>query len=260
MSIYLQTAINSAKQAGKLILKSYSRKIEARIKDGISFDLVTDADINSEKTIISIIKKKFPNHSFLTEEKTVKQAEEMQSEYLWVIDPIDGTINFAHKFPFFAISIALYKNNSALLGVVYDPIKKEMFHAEKSKGAFLNNKKISVSKTNSLNKSLLATGFFHSIKFKTAEKFLSIPIHYLANFGSAALELSYIAAGRLDGYWELRLKPWDYAAGVLIVTEAGGKITDLKGNNFDLLTGNVLASNGKLHDEMLKIIDKKFYK
>ncbi len=251
-----RTAIKAAKEAGKIILDYYLKDVDAISKKN-TYDLVTKADLDAENRIISIIKDKFPEHSILTEESG---EERNKSDYCWIIDPLDGTNNFYHKFPVFCVSIALYKKEKPLIGVVFDPIKKELFSAEKNRGAFLNDKQIKVSNVNSLNKSLLALGFYYergSLMRKTLgqmKKFFYENVHGLRRAGSAALDLCYTACGRFDGYWELKLNPWDYAAGSLILTEAGGRITDIQGKKYNLLMGNVAASNGRIHKKMLQIL------
>ena len=251
-----RTAIKAAKEAGKIILSYYSKNVNA-ISKGSTYNLVTKADIASENKIISIIKDKFPGHSILTEES----GEEIhKSDYCWVIDPLDGTNNFYHKFPMFCVSIALYKKGKPLIGVVFDPLKKELFYAEKNEGAFLNNKKIKVSGTNKLSKSLLALGFYYergALMRKSLDqmkRFFYEDVHGIRRAGSAALDICYTACGRFDGYWELYLNPWDYAAGSLIVMEAGGRITDTQGQKYSLMMKNIVASNGKIHKDMIRVL------
>jgi len=253
-----RTAIRAAKEAGKIILHYYSKNVNAMSKDN-TYNLVTEADIAAENKIISIIKNNFPAHSLLTEES----GEEIHnSDYCWVIDPLDGTNNFYHKFPMFCVSIALYKKGKPLIGVVFDPLKNEFFCAEKNEGAYLNNKKIKVSNANTLKKSLLALGFYYERgllmrkSLDQMKKFFYENVHGIRRTGSAALDLCYTACGRLDGYWELKLNPWDYAAGSLILTEAGGRITDIQGKRYHLMMGNVAASNGKIHRHMIKILNQ----
>jgi myo-inositol-1(or 4)-monophosphatase len=251
-----KTAIKAAKEAGNIIIDYYLRDVDAVSKKN-TYDLVTKADMDAESKIIGIIKDKFPEHSLLTEESG---EERNKSDYCWIIDPLDGTNNFYHKFPMFCVSIALYKKGKPLIGVVFDPIKKELFYAEANKGAFLNDKQIKVSNANSLSKSLLALGFYYergSLMRKSLiqmKKFFYENIHGIRRTGSAALDLCYTACGRFDGYWELKLNPWDYAAGSLILTEAGGKITDVQGKKYNLMMGNVAASNGRIHKYMIKIL------
>ena len=253
-----KTALRAAREAGKVILNYYSKNVNA-VNKGNTYNLVTKADIASEKKIISIIKDKFPGHSILTEES----GEEIhKSDYCWIIDPLDGTNNFYHKFPMFCVSIALYKKGNPLIGVVFDPLKNELFYAGKNEGAFLNNKKIRVSNANTLKKSLLALGFYYergSLMRKSLgqmKSFFYENVHGIRRAGSAALDLCYTACGRFEGYWELKLNPWDYAAGSLIVTEAGGKVTDIQGKKYNLMMGNIVASNGKIHRDMIRILRK----
>jgi myo-inositol-1(or 4)-monophosphatase len=253
-----RTAIKAAKEAGKIILHYYSKNVNAMSKEN-TYNLVTEADIAAENKIISIIKNNFPAHSLLTEES----GEEIHnSDYCWVIDPLDGTNNFYHKFPMFCVSIALYKKGKPLIGVVFDPLKNEFFCAEKNEGAYLNNKKIKVSNANTLKKSLLAFGFYYERgllmrkSLGQMKKFFYENVHGIRRTGSAALDLCYTACGRFDGYWELKLNPWDYAAGSLILTEAGGRITDVQGKRYHLMMGNVAASNGKIHKYMIRILNQ----
>ncbi|MDR4498109.1 MAG: inositol monophosphatase [Candidatus Scalindua sp.] len=251
-----RTAIKAAKEAGKILLRYYSKSVNARSK-GDTYNLVTAADIASDQEIIRIIKARYPSHSLLTEESGEKIN---RSDYCWIIDPLDGTNNFYHKFPMFCVSIALYKNGTPLIGVVFDPLKKELFYAEKNRGAYLNSKKIEVSNANKLNKSLLALGFYYergTLMRKSLDqmkKFFYENVHGIRRTGSAALDLCYTACGRIDGYWELKLNPWDYAAGSLIVMEAGGKVTDTRGEKYNLMMKNIVASNRKLHKEMIKVL------
>ena len=253
-----RTAIKAAKEAGKIILHYYSKNVDAMSKEN-TYDLVTKADIASDKKIISTIKNKFPGHSILTEES----GEEIhKSDYCWIIDPLDGTNNFYHKFPMFCVSIALYRKRKPLIGVVFDPLKKEFFYAEKNEGAFLNNKKINVSNVNNLSKSLLVLGFYYERgllmrkSLDQMKKFFYENVHGIRRTGSAALDLCYTACGRFDGYWELKLNPWDFAAGSLILTEAGGRITNVQGKKYNLNIGNVAASNGKIHKYMIRVLNQ----
>jgi len=253
-----RTAIKAAREAGKIILSYYSKNVNA-ISKGSTYNLVTKADIASEKKIINTIKDKFPYHSILTEES----GEEIhKSDYCWVIDPLDGTNNFYHKFPMFCVSIALYEKGKPLIGVVFDPLRKELFYAEKNEGAFINNRKIRVSNTTRLSKSLLALGFYYergSLMRKSLDqmkRFFYEDVHGIRRTGSAALDICYTACGRFDGYWELYLNPWDYAAGSLIVMEAGGRITDTQGQKYNLMMKNIVASNGKIHKDMIRILKK----
>lgn len=253
---YLNFAIRTAKQAGKLILANYGKKFSIEFKGENPKDLVTAIDKASEKFIIKAITGSFPDHEILSEEGGGKnksdQSPATKSDFLWVIDPIDGTTNFAHGYSFFAVSIGLLYKGKPLVGVIYAPMLKELFYAQKGGGAYLNGDKIRVSKVKSLQTSLLSTGFAYNnwaANMPHFEYFLN-ESQGIRRGGSAALDLCHIAAGRLDGYWEYKLKPWDIAAGVLIVTEAGGKVTSLDGSPLDLYSQKILATNSLIHSSM----------
>lgn len=247
-------AQEAARKAGKLIVsQAGSRKIIA-FKSKIDF--VTNVDKNSEKLITSMIRKRFPDHGIMAEEGTsIKNKENT-----WIIDPLDGTTNFTHGYPFFCVSIALVRDGLQSLGVVYDPIRKEMFHAAAGHGAYLNGKRIHVSKAVELKDSLLVTGFYYErgeIMRKTLEKmgdFLTRNVHGVRRDGSAALDMCYVACGRIDGYWEYVLSPWDFAAASLIAREAGAKVTSPSGAPLEMARMGVLAANPKLHKKMLDVI------
>jgi myo-inositol-1(or 4)-monophosphatase len=255
MKDFTPLAIEAAHQAGKLLRDNFRHGHSFALKSGFR-DLVTEFDRRAEEIIVSLIQKEFPQHSILTEEGSVRPTD--TASYQWIIDPIDGTTNFAHGFPFFAVSIALYYQDEALLGVVYNPVHDELFVGEAGRGAWLNGQPMRVSQTETLQESLVLTGFPYDERL--------IPKHLawwerfarktqtLRRMGSSALALAYLAAGRADGYWELDLKPWDMAAAVLIVREAGGKVTDLRGGKLDLYGGEVLATNGKIHTQMIQIL------
>jgi myo-inositol-1(or 4)-monophosphatase len=251
----LNTAIKAAKEVGKIIIKSMKNKKIIDYKSSVN--ILTDTDLIAEKKILSIIKRKFPKHNFYTEESLGKETI---SGHLWVIDPLDGTTNFFHTFPHFCISIAHLYNGKVDLGVIYDPFRKELFHAEIGKGAFLNNKKIAVSNIEKLSDALLITGFAYERgeilkkNLRLIEKFFDMGIQGIRRTGSAALDLCYIACGRADGYWEFALKPWDHAAGSLIVTEAGGKITKINGEKYEVFKNDILVSNSKIHEQMLEVL------
>jgi myo-inositol-1(or 4)-monophosphatase len=213
-------------------------------------------DLLSEKVIVSEIRKRYPDHSLLAEEKTDLQEN---SPYRWIIDPLDGTTNYAHGFPVFSVSIALEKAGEVILGVVYDPTRDELFVGKKGKGTRLNGRKVHVSSTPKLSESLLATGFPYDLRESPADNFdhfrnFALRVHAVRRAGSAALDLCYVAAGRFDGFWEMKLGPWDLAAGGLMVREAGGKITDFLGNPISLDGKYVVASNGKIHRQMVQIL------
>lgn len=249
----LEVAKEAAYAAGEIQLSYLGKKKEIFHKSN-EFDLVTQADKLSEEKIVSIIQANFPDHDILGEESG-KHIGEHKSEYLWVIDPLDGTTNFAHNFPHFAVSIGLVKNGKIFMGVVYDVCKNELFWAAEGAGAFLNSEPIEVSEIGELKKSLLATGFPCSKEKALEENFV-----YFQEFvyksqavrrpGAAALDLCYVATGRLDGFWELNLAPWDVTAGTCIVREAGGKVTNFDSEDFNPDIKNIIASNSIIHDQM----------
>jgi len=255
MDKFLKIAIRAAKEAAKIQLEYMNKDLEIQTKAS-EFDLVTQADKLAEAKIIEVIAKEFSQHSFLAEESGEATHD---SDYLWIIDPIDGTVNYAHRFPQFCCSIGLYFKGEPLLGVVYDPCRKEMFHSIKGHGAFLNNKKITVSTINTLTKALLATGF-PALKDNLLQKNLEYFKAFLGKCqairrpGSAALDLCYVACGRIDGFWELGLSPWDTAAGALLVSEAGGVITNLDNDFFDCKIKGLIATNGLLHSQIKDVI------
>jgi len=246
-------AVEAARKAGKLILEqATSRKI---VGFKTKVDFVTNVDKNSERLIASLIKKHFPDHGILAEEGTNSEGDN-----LWIIDPLDGTVNFMHGYPCFCVSIALVKKGKQAIGVVYDPLKDEMFHAISGKGAYLNGKKIRVSKAKDLNDSLLITGFYYDrgeIMRRTLQKigeFLMLNIQGIRRDGSAALDMCAVANGRADGYWEFVLSPWDFAAASLIAKEAGAKITTTEGKPIEMNKGGILAANNNIHKRMLEIL------
>ncbi len=246
--------------AGELIKSRLGRFGNIFFKGRIN--LVTDIDKASQELIIKRLKKLLPEADFLAEEEknTIKRTR----EFRWIVDPLDGTTNFVHGFPFFCVSIALQKDSEIVLASVYDPIRKELFHSLKNSGSFLNKKRISVSKTKTLKESLLATGF--SYKFRKSRdnniaNFIKLLVSSQAirRAGSAALDLCYVACARFDGFWELDLNPWDTAAGILIVKEAGGKVSNFKDREYSLKDKQILATNGLIHKQMLGLLcrDKK---
>lgn len=251
-------AIQTAIEAGKILEHGFGTNFEIHSKEGKN-NLVTEYDQRSEKYIIDTISKKYPNHSFLAEESG-KSNNYNTDDVLWVIDPLDGTVNFAHNLPVFSVSIAAVKNQEIICGVVYHPIHKEVFAAEVGKGSYLNDKKIQVSANDDFEKSLLVTGFPYNVNhnpmncIETFEKIIKrgIPVRRL---GSAALDLAYVANGRFDGFWELKLNPWDVAAGVLIVREAGGKVTQYNNEEFSIFDATIVATNCNIHKELTEIIN-----
>lgn len=219
-------------------------------------DLVTNFDRQAQDLIFDRLSAAFPDHGFLAEEGLSRREK---SEFRWVFDPLDGTTNFAHRFPIFTVSIALERRGTVVLGVVYDPMREEMFQAVEGEGAWLNGRTIRISDVADLDGSLLATGFPYDLR--------ESPVNNIAHFnhfltraqairrcGSAALDLCYVACGRFDGFWELKLKPWDQAAGALIVEEAGGRVSDFAGGAFDISGQECLASNGLVHEAMIRVL------
>jgi myo-inositol-1(or 4)-monophosphatase len=247
-------AQEAARKAGRLILSQAGNRRILAFKSKIDF--VTNVDKNSEKLITSMIRHRFPGHGIMAEEGTNTENK----ENMWIIDPLDGTTNFTHGYPFFCVSIALVRNGVQSLGVVYDPIRKEMFHAVAGHGAYLNGKRIHASKAKELKDSLLTTGFYYErgeIMRKTLEKmgdFLTRNVHGVRRDGSAALDMCYVACGRIDGYWEYVLSPWDFAAASLIAMEAGAKVTSPSGAPLEMVRMGVLAANPGLHKKMLDVI------
>lgn len=260
MSEFLDATIKAAREAGRIQLNYFGKKKQIISKGGI--DIVTNADIECENQVVSFLKEKFPEHGFVLEEgKDIKESDNDKDKYVWYIDPIDGTTNYAHNVPHFCVSIALEKNTELVVGVVFDPIKNELFYAEKGKGAFLNEKEINVSGVLELDKSIVATGFPYERKDNTinnSREFCRVMpnVAGIRRFGSAALDLCYVATGRFDGYWELTLKPWDYLAGKLIIEEAGGKVTDLFGKKLKYQEKRVLASNGRIHNKLVALLSE----
>ncbi len=260
-SEFMKTAVLAAKKAGTVIL-SYRGKFTDlnKVKYKGKRDIVTKADFEAEKIIKETILKAFPSHEILAEE--TPRGYEL-ADFLWVVDPLDGTVNFAHNYPHFCVSIALKKKEQTILGVIFDPVLNELFTAEKGKGAFLNGNKISVSQNSELIRILLNTGFSYNRGEKmeftlNAVRRLLYKIKDIRRSGSAALDLAYIACGRVDAYLEYHLKPWDLCAGALLVQEAGGKVSDPDSETeLKPLPIDCFASNSLVHEALLKIINEK---
>lgn len=247
-------------QAGKIVLSYYRGDFTVERKDTSEkgIDIVTDADRASEDLILREIARSFPGHDILTEETP---TESSGSQWLWLVDPLDGTVNFAHGFPHFCISIALTHNGNLVAGMVHDPLKAETFYSFRDQRAFLNGKTIAVSKAGTLQTSIIATGFPYdraSSQENNVREFTQVVtrVQGIRRAGSAALDLAYVACGRLDGFWELKLKPWDQAAGMLLVQEAGGRVSDGAGNRTDVHTRCVVATNGLIHDELIAALSR----
>ena len=247
-------ALEAAEGAGRLLKENLGRANAVEFKGEI--DLVTEMDRKAEELIVGRLSSAFPDHSIIAEER---EGVEKASPYRWIVDPLDGTTNYAHGYPVFCVSIAFEAEGDLVFGVVYNPVLEETFLAERGGGATLNGRPIHVSGTERLERSLLATGFPYDIR-RTRDNNLNhfcsfaIKAQAIRRAGSAALDLCYVACGRFDGYWELRLKPWDVAAGSLMVREAGGMVTTFDGGPFDIYSTNIVASNGKIHSEMLEVL------
>lgn len=252
----LNFAIETARAAGQILLEKYGRKINVSKKGDIN--LVTEADLASEKLIIERIKTHYPKHSILAEESGEAVVTGGENKWKWIIDPLDGTTNFAHGYPCFCVTLALEHDGEIVVGATFDPTRDEMFSAEKGQGAFLNNRPIRVSETEKLSESLIVTGFPYD--FKQRENFARHLTEFLLTSrgvrrdGSAAIDMAYVACGRFDGFWEEGLNPWDVAAGKLLIEEAGGSVTYYDGSEFSVYTPPICASNGLIHSEMLNVL------
>jgi len=253
----LQTiAIQAVKESGAIQREWLGKEKKIEFKGEIN--LVTEVDKRCEERIIEIIREAFPEHNILTEETPMPEGS---SPYRWIIDPLDGTTNYAHGYPCFCTSVALELEGEICLGVIYDPLLDELFTAQQGKGAFLNGERIAVSKTERLTNALICTGFPYDLRESPENN-----VNHFNNFimearavrrdGSAALDLCYVAAGRFDGFWELKLYAWDVAAGKLIVEEAGGRVTDFSGGDLDIYGQETLASNGRIHEEMVRVLER----
>lgn len=246
-----------AREAGAVLSRYFDERVTYQLKG--EFDLVTEADRASERLVVERLRSHFPSHSIVAEEGGGRDAA---SEYRWYVDPLDGTTNFFHGFPMFNVTLGLERAGELIAGCVYDPLRDEMFAAERGGGAWLNGSRIQVSKLPRLEEALVATGF------PSRKRHLSVNVHFFYQMsmwsqgarraGSAALDLSYVACGRLDAFWEFGLKPWDMAAGVLLVAEAGGKVSDMRGGPFEILGPHVLADNALVHEEVLELFGEVF--
>jgi myo-inositol-1(or 4)-monophosphatase len=248
--------VQISKEAGELIRNAFGKTHSIEFKTN-ELNLVTDTDKASEKLITEFIKKKYPTHGILAEEGS--EANKL-SEYLWVIDPLDGTTNFAHGLPIFSVSIGVQKKGETIVGVVYDVMRDVVFSVEKGSGSFENEKQINVNKRTNLGHSMLVTGFPYDIKEnpdKAFERFIAFlkQARAIRRLGSAAIDFCYVANGVFDGFWEVSLHPWDLCAGKLIVEEAGGLVTDFDGSPIDISTKRILASNGVIHQKMIEVLN-----
>ena len=256
----MQLATELARRAGGLILEGQNTSLQISRKG--QNDLVTDYDLKSEKLLVDGILEAYPEDRILAEEGTDSRVVQGDAEHLWLIDPIDGTTNYAHGLPFYSVSIGLMSNDQLVLGVIYDPARDELFHAIKGGGAWLGDQPLGVSETHTLEDSLLVTGFPYDIRTNPDNNLnhysvLSKLSRGVRRLGSAALDLAYVAAGRLDGFWELRLNPWDWAAGVLLAQEAGGLVTTFDGGD-KVIGGDetLLATNGHLHEPLQQVLQQ----
>lgn len=253
----LNIAVQAALEAGKFLKANVGNVKNIERKIGQETNLVTEIDKQSEALIIKRIKEHYPDHAVLGEESG---AGEGSSEYKWIIDPLDGTTNFTHGLPLFCVTIGIEHRGEIIAGAIYDPNADEMFTAEKGKGAFLNGKRISVSTSDRLINSLIVTGFPYNVK-ENPENVVGHFVNFLPlaqgvrRLGSAAIDLAYVACGRFDGYWEIFLHPWDKAAGILLVKEAGGTVTNFSNDANDIIYNpNTLATNGRIHQQMMDVI------
>ncbi len=255
---YLETAAEIAREAGALLANYFERRVAFELKG--EFDLVTEADRASEKLVVERLRSHFPAHTIVAEEGGGHQSS---SEYRWFVDPLDGTTNFAHGFPMFNVTLGLERAGELIAGVIYDPIRQEMFSAERGAGAYLNNRRIRVSNAKKLSDSLASTGFpsrkrHHNVNIHFYYQ-LAMASHGVRRTGSAAIDLAYVASGRLDFFWEFGLKPWDQAAGVLLVREAGGTVSDMVGGGHSVTASeHVLADNTHLHQEVVEMFGEVF--
>jgi myo-inositol-1(or 4)-monophosphatase len=255
--LYVATAIEAVVKAGRIMTGFVDSGFGVSKKGSI--DLVTEADVAVETMLRQLIAERFPEHTILAEEFGQDVATQGAS-HCWIFDPIDGTTNYAHGLPIFCASLALEIEGEGVIGAVYDPTRKELFIGERGVGAFLNGRPIHVSDRSVLMESLLVTGFPYDVQRRIPElvglfgEFMA-KARAVRRLGSAALDLCYVAAGRFDGFWELDLKPWDTAAGAIIVEEAGGNVTDLAGHRFSSRQQQLLATNGKIHEDMLRVAD-----
>jgi len=252
MPSFVEGAAEIAHEAGSLLRYYFERRVRFEMKG--DFDLVTEADRASEKLVVERLKQQFPHHGIVAEEGS---GHESPSEYRWYVDPLDGTTNFAHAYPVWNVTLALEKAGEMVAGVIFDPNRDELFTCERGSGAFLNGRRIHVSQASRVADSLVSTGFpNHNRKTNPNIHFfheLAMSAHGVRRCGSAAIDLAYVASGRLDGFWEIGLSPWDMAAGILLVEEAGGACSDMQGAPHHLKSPHLLTDNGLIHEELLGV-------
>ena len=259
----LETATSAARVGGEILMRYFRDGVQIRNKSadrGKTYDLVSDADIESEQAVAEFLRDAYPDHELLGEEAL--SGGSTDAEHLWVIDPLDGTNNFAHQLPHFAVSIAYYHHGQAVVGVVLNPARDELFTAIRGEGAFRDGQVVGVSEAATLAKTLVGCGFYYDrgammrSTLSAIEEFFRQDIHGIRRFGTAALDLCQVGCGQFGGFFEYQLSPWDFAAGRLFVEEAGGRVTDANGEPLPLKTTSILASNGKLHQAMLEITSR----
>jgi myo-inositol-1(or 4)-monophosphatase len=250
-----RVAVDTARAAGQLLHREHPAARHVSYKGAVT-NLVTEMDGRAETLIVDALLKAFPDDGILGEEGSARPGS---SGRRWIIDPLDGTTNYAHGLPIYSVGIGLERDGAMVLGVVYDPSRDELFSAERGGGAWLNERRLSVSATATLDTSLLVTGFPYDIRTNADNNLkeytaLSVRARAVRRLGSALLDLAYVASGRFDGFWELSLSPWDVAAGGILVEEAGGRVTDLRGAPLDVDHPRLLASNGRIHDQLLAVL------
>jgi myo-inositol-1(or 4)-monophosphatase len=254
----LEIAVSCARHAGEILLRNLEKPRHIEHKESQDTNLVTETDTEVEEFLIGVIRREFPNHDILAEESG---SHGLTSEYRWIIDPLDGTTNYAHRMPLFCTSIGLERRGEIILGVIYDPTRDELYTAEKGRGAFLNGRRLQVSDTDKLGESLLVTGFPYDVRSNpdhVVQHFAAflMEARALRRLGSAAIDCCYVAAGRFDGFWESSLNPWDMAAGVLMVLEAGGKFFFNDTATTEIYTRAMVVSNGKIHDQIIDVLGR----
>jgi myo-inositol-1(or 4)-monophosphatase len=253
----LNIGVRAARRAGELIVRHINQLDAIKVDSKGRNDYVSEVDRMAEEDIIRTVRRSYPDHAFLAEESGASG----DAEFLWIIDPLDGTTNFLHGFPVFCVSIAVMQRGRLEHGVIYDPLRQELFTASRGTGAQVDGRKMRVSETRLLDTSLIGTGFPYGAGSEWLDQYMGmLKAAMLATSGvrrpgAAALDLAYVAAGRLDGFWEIGLKPWDVAAGALMIQECGGLITDLRGGDGWQQSGNVLAGNPRIHDALLKLVE-----